>query len=124
VASCIHNAKVCRKHGRLDLYKVWYLAIEILRGCVPTELPEPDRLITDGHQVLVESLDSQKIIDENWQRDQKLAEVKSLLYQNSILPEMRDGQAGPAAITTAANKPMQRVKWGMHPLGQKLVDDL
>lgn len=95
------------------------MAVEILRGCVPIELPEPDRLITDGHQVLVESLDSQKIIDENWQRD--LAEVKRFLYQGSILPEMKETQVDPTAII---NKPMQRVKWGMHPLGQKLVDDL
>jgi hypothetical protein len=118
VASCIHNAKVCRKHGRLDLYKVWYLAVEILRGCVPAELP--NRLVTDGHQVLVESLESKRILDENYQRDQQLEEVKSLLYQSSILPEMRDLQADAAIVS----KPMRRVKWGMHPLGQKLVDDL
>lgn len=94
--------------------------MEILRGCVPADLPEPDRLVTDGHQVLVESLDSKKIIDENYQRDQQLAEVKSLLYQHSPLPEMKDLQAD----LTIMNKPMRRVKWGMHPLGQKLVDDL
>lgn len=121
MASCVHNAKVCRKHGRLDLYKVWYLAVEILRGCVPADLPEPDRLLTDGHQVLVESLDSKKIIDENYQRDQQLAQVKNLLFQHTTsLPEMKDLKAD----TTIVSKPMQRVKWGMHPLGQKLVDDL
>ncbi|GAA5814733.1 hypothetical protein MFLAVUS_008235 [Mucor flavus] len=119
VASCIHNAKVCRKHGRLDLYKIWYLAVEILRGCVPPEIPEPDRLVTDGHQVLIETFGTKKITDETCHRDQQLAEVKSLLYQRN-LPEMKDTQADPNVIS----KPMQRVKWGMHPLGQKLVDDL
>lgn len=119
VASCIHNAKVCRRHGRLDLYKIWYLAVEILRGCVPPEIPEPDRLVTDGHQVLIETFDTKKITDETCHRDQQLAEVKSLLYQRN-LPEMKDTQADSNIIS----KPLQRVKWGMHPLGQKLVDDL
>jgi hypothetical protein len=103
---------VCRKHGRLDLYKVWYLAVEILRDCVPTELPEPDALVTDGHQVLIES--TKKFIDDNWQRDKKLAEVKCLLRGDSITP----------AVKELDIEPMRRVKWGMHPLGQKLVDDL
>lgn len=119
MSSCIHNAKVCRKHGRLDLYKVWYLAVEILRGCVPSDLPEPDRLVTDGHHVLIDSVDSKKIIDENYQRDQQLAEVKNLLYQRHTSPQTNDLQ-----LDVVINKPMQRVKWGMHPLGQKLVDDL
>lgn len=103
---------MCRKHGRLDLYKVWYLAVEILRDCVPTELPEPDALVTDGHQVLIES--TKKFIDDNWQRDKKLAEVKCLLRGDSITP----------AVKELDIEPMRRVKWGMHPLGQKLVDDL
>lgn len=114
VFACIHNAKVCRKHGRLDLYKVWYLAVEILRGCVPGELPESDPMVTDGHQMLIETIGSKKMIDENWQRDRKLAEVKSLLRGESFTQDIKEVEAGP----------MHRVKWGMHPLGQKLVDDL
>ncbi|KAK4512335.1 Nuclear control of ATPase protein 2 [Mucor velutinosus] len=119
VAACIHNAKVCRKHGRLDLYKVWHLAVEILRGCVPATLPEADRVITDGHQVLLDSLDSNAVLDENWQRDQQLAEVKSMLYSGGNVMETHKKQA-----ESIATKPLQRVKWGMHPLGQKLVDAL
>lgn len=112
--ACIHNAKVCRKHGRLDLYKVWYLAVEILRGCVPAELPESDPFITDGHQMLIETFGSKKMIDDNWQRDRKLAEVKYLLRGESFPQEFKETEI----------EPMHRVKWGMHPLGQKLVDDL
>jgi hypothetical protein len=98
VGACLHNAKVCRKYGRFDLYKVWCLAVEILQGCVPADLPEPDRLVTDGHQVL-DYLNANKFITEkHWQRD------------------LADKQE--------AGKPLQKVKWGMHPLGQKLVDDL
>lgn len=119
MAACIHNAKVCRKHGRLDLYKVWYLAVEILRGCVPAKLPEVDRVITDGHQVLIDSLDSHAVLDENWQRDQQLAEVKNMLYNGGHVIETHKKQAEPIVA-----KPLQRVKWGMHPLGQKLVDAL
>lgn len=119
MAACIHNAKVCRKHGRLDLYKVWHLAVEILRGCVPATLPEADRVITDGHQVLLDSLDSNAVLDENWQRDQQLAEVKSMLYSGGNVMETHKKQA-----ESIATKPLQRVKWGMHPLGQKLVDAL
>ncbi|KAF1800863.1 hypothetical protein FB192DRAFT_1422836 [Mucor lusitanicus] len=115
VAACIHNAKVCRKYGRLDLYKVWYLAVEILRGCVPATLPEADRVITDGHQVLLDSLDANAVLDENWQRDQQLAEVKNMLYNGGNVLETHKKQA-----ESIAAKPLQRVKWGMHPLGQKL----
>lgn len=93
--------------------------MEILRGCVPSDLPEPDRLVTDGHHVLIDSIDSQKIIDENYQRDQQLAEVKTLLHQRQVSPETNDLQ-----VDIVVTKPMHRVKWGMHPLGQKLVDDL
>ena len=100
----------------MDLYKVWYLAVEILRGCVPTEIPEPERLVTDGHQVLFDSLVSKRVIDENWQRDQKLLEVQSLLRGETRTPAEFHKEM--------ETKPLHRVKWGMHPLGQKLVDDL
>lgn len=116
----MHNAKVCRKHGRLDLYKVWYLAVEILRGCVPAKIPEVNRVITDGHQVLIDNLDSDLVImDENWQRDQQLAEVKNILYNTSNVPKIHKKQVDSVVVM-----PLQRVKWGMHPLGQKLVDAL
>lgn len=59
------------------------------------------------------------MMEESYQREQQLAEVKSLLYQRN-LPEMKDTQADPNIIT----RPLHRVKWGMHPLGQKLVADL
>ncbi|KAI8889769.1 hypothetical protein K501DRAFT_237975 [Backusella circina FSU 941] len=114
VGACIHNAKVCRKYGRFDLYKVWCLAVEILQGCVPADIPEPDRLVTDGHQLLVDHVNAKKyIMDKHWQRDKKLAEVRALLLTN---------EAGGKQVEVA--KPLQKVKWGMHPLGQKLVDDL
>ncbi|KAI8641629.1 hypothetical protein BD408DRAFT_444202 [Parasitella parasitica] len=120
VAACIYNAKVCRKHGRLDLYKVWCLAVEILRGCVPAKLPEVDRIITDGHHVLIDNLiPNVAIMDESWQRDQQLAQVRNMLYNGGNVAETTKKQ--PELITA---RPMQRVQWGMHPLGQKLVDAL
>lgn len=124
VSACIHNAKVCRKHGRLDLYKVWYLAIEILRGCVPMKASEVERVITDGHQMLIDSIDTHiPVLDDDFQRDKKLAEVKQMLYSsgtNRNNSEMKKKQSSEPVV----KRPLQRVKWGMHPLGQKLVDGL
>lgn len=54
-------------------------------------------------------------MDENWQRDQRLAQVKSLLYNGGMIPEIKTEHVAPK---------LQRVRWGMHPLGQKLVDTL
>ncbi|KAI8340395.1 hypothetical protein BD560DRAFT_412293 [Blakeslea trispora] len=120
VSACIHNAKVCQRHGRLDLYKVWCLAVEILRDCVPAKQPESDQMVTDGHHILIESLDTDKVLmDETWQRDQKLAELKSILYNYGTTA---NGQrkANERKLPTA----FERVKWGMHPLGQKLINEL
>jgi hypothetical protein len=75
--------------------------------------------MTDGHQLLIDPLDSHRVImDENWQRDQKLAQVKSLLYNSGTIPEIRKLETEQVAPR------LQRVRWGMHPLGQKLVDAL
>ncbi|KAI9486044.1 MAG: hypothetical protein EXX96DRAFT_592887 [Benjaminiella poitrasii] len=121
VYACIHNAKVCRKYGRLDLYKVWHLAVEILREYVPVKLLEMDRMITDGHQVLIDSIESDKVImDEHWQRDRRLNEIKNMLYHSTNVPSFelkKLSEREPLVM-----KPLQRIKWGMHPLGQKLVD--
>ncbi|KAI8979684.1 hypothetical protein BDF20DRAFT_871014 [Mycotypha africana] len=118
VTACIHNAEVCRKYGRLDLYKVWCVAVEILRECVPSELPDTDRVITDGRQMLLDNFNSETIINnENWQRDRNLMEVKKMLYNNNFVPHLPQQTLKPI-------KPLQRVKWGIHPLGQKLVNEL
>jgi hypothetical protein len=58
-------------------------------------------------------------MDENWQRDQKLAQVKSLLYNGGTIPDINKLET-----EQIVRKPLQRVRWGMHPLGQKLVDAL
>lgn len=65
--------------------------------------------------MLIETIGSpKKITDDNWQRDRKLAEVKSLLRGESFTQDIKEVET----------ELMHRVKWGMHPLGQKLVDDL
>ncbi|KAI8993171.1 hypothetical protein BDB01DRAFT_847081 [Pilobolus umbonatus] len=118
VASCLHNAQVCRKHGRLDLYKVWSLAVEILRECVPNDLPELDRFITDKQQAMMDTKDKKNF--NEYTRDKRISLIKNMLFNNTSDQTQKEIGESLAAVT----KPMQRVKWGMHPLGQKLVDDL
>jgi hypothetical protein len=98
---------------------VWYLAVEILRGCVPIKASEVERVITDGHQMLIDSIDTDIPLDDDYQRDKKLAEVKNMLY-GGPKPETKKQ----VRVEPVINRPLQRVKWGMHPLGQKLVDAL
>ncbi|ORE23514.1 hypothetical protein BCV71DRAFT_170085 [Rhizopus microsporus] len=114
VGSCIHNAKVCQKHGRLDLYKIWYLAVEILRDCVPEDLAEPERLMQEGPQSLSDDKKNKLIfIDDDTGQEMKLPEIRAK-YDHEPLDSLV------AAISTT----MKRVKWGMHPFGQKLVYNL
>ena len=120
VSACIHNAKACQRHGRLDLYKVWCLAVEILRDCVPVKPPESDQMVTDGHHILIDSLDASKVLmDENWQRNQKLAELKSILYNHGATSNTQR-----KANEQKLLAPFKHVKWGMHPLGQTLINEL
>ncbi|KAG0893256.1 hypothetical protein G6F34_010145 [Rhizopus arrhizus] len=112
VGSCIHNAKVCKKHGRLDLYRVWYLAVEMLRDCVPEELPEPERLVWEGHQ----ALDNKVKRLMNAAGDNS-TQVKALFDTHLTAEPL-------STLLTAISRTMKRVKWGMHPFGQKLVSNL
>lgn len=108
LGSCIHNAKVCQKHGRLDLYKVWYLAVEMLRNCVPEELPEPEKLVREG-----------PIANEKMKRVSvdPLQDAKAL-FDTHLTNEPLD------SLLSVISQTVKRVKWGMHPFGQKLVGNL
>ncbi|KAI8371399.1 uncharacterized protein BYT42DRAFT_580098 [Radiomyces spectabilis] len=37
VTACMHNAQVCTTNDRMDLSRIWYLALEILAECVPMD---------------------------------------------------------------------------------------
>ncbi|KAF7729558.1 hypothetical protein EC973_004233 [Apophysomyces ossiformis] len=110
VAACIHNAKACKDHGRFDLFKVWSLALEILRECVPVDVSLQSATLTDGSDRLMK-------------RESKLAELRKLLEAN------QRGQTPVKLLKSGANtivsrSKQQRVKWGLHPLGQKLAHNL
>ncbi|KAI9322358.1 hypothetical protein BX666DRAFT_1848601 [Dichotomocladium elegans] len=66
VAACTHNAAVCLSHKRHDLSKVWYLASEILRQCVPVESER--------------SWASLPLESPFWKNDIDLSELRALLY--------------------------------------------
>lgn len=70
--------------------------------------------------MLIDSINTEMpVLDDDYQRDEKLAEVKNMLYHGGANPETKKQATEPVV-----KKPLQRVKWGMHPLGQKLVDAL
>ncbi|KAI9278116.1 hypothetical protein BY458DRAFT_432319 [Sporodiniella umbellata] len=108
LGSCIHNAKVCQKHGRLDLYKVWYLAVEMLRDCVPEELTEPEKLLRDGPTVQEKI---KKLSSDSFQS-------AKAMFDTHLTAEPLD------TLITSISGTMKRVKWGTHPFGQKLVGNL
>lgn len=90
---------MCRKHGRIDLSRVWYLAAEILRECVPIGLLEEGELSSSSDA------------ERDW------AQVKAILYRRRL--QYRKEKA---AIMKSVKK--RKVKWGLHPFGQKLVKNL
>ncbi|KAI7905116.1 uncharacterized protein BX663DRAFT_501815 [Cokeromyces recurvatus] len=121
VFACIHNAKVCKKYGRFDLYKVWLLVVEVLRECVPIRISGMNHMTTDGCQVLIDNIKSDTItMNEHWQRDQEIFNIKNLLHNSNIPIEFNKA----LDIDVGVVKSLQRIKWGMHPLGRKLVDAL
>ncbi|KAI9022925.1 hypothetical protein CLU79DRAFT_791747 [Phycomyces nitens] len=125
VSACIHNAEVCKAHDRHDLFKVWSLALEILRECVPLEVPGENDIVQDGSLVAVGRPEVQlNYTDQAIQRDEKLAELRSVLHANRQRQLKSNGITELTSKNMSISRPKQRVKWGKHPLGQKLADNL
>ncbi|KAI8150329.1 hypothetical protein BJV82DRAFT_652492 [Fennellomyces sp. T-0311] len=99
VAACTHNAAVCKNHDRMDLSRVWYLASEIVKQCIPLDsergwAPEPIEIL---------------------QRDAKnLHDIRTILY----------GPPRSSPKSTKLIPKKRRVKWGLHPLGRKFINNL
>ncbi|KAI9244456.1 hypothetical protein BDA99DRAFT_529033, partial [Phascolomyces articulosus] len=101
VKACTHNATVCRNHDRLDLYKVWSLASEIVKRCIPLDsergwAPEQIEILhTD---------------------EKNLHDIRSILYGPSQPKQQK--------LNKKRIPKKRRVKWGLHPLGRKLISNL
>ncbi|KAG0188233.1 hypothetical protein DFQ28_005191 [Apophysomyces sp. BC1034] len=110
VSACIHNAEACKEHGRFDLYRVWSLALEVLRECVPIDVPGQPRVMAED-------------ANQPFKRDTKLAELRKLLDANQRgQPHVKTLQNETKSVVSGSKR--QRVKWGLHPFGQKLAHNL
>ncbi|KAI7850547.1 hypothetical protein BDC45DRAFT_446958 [Circinella umbellata] len=104
VKACTHNAIVCRNHDRPDLHKVWSLASEIVKRCIPLDKERgwaPEQI-------------------EVVQTDEKnLNDIRSILYGPSKpKQQLQIQQKSKKKIPKK-----RRVKWGLHPLGRKLINN-
>ena len=104
VPVCIYNANVAISHGRHDLQRVWLLAAHILLSCVSVEHAAASRPVSP---------------------DQLIRQVAELTKPER---KRRDSGTGLDPFVVETSGPMMgdaaRVKWGWHPLGRSLVDDM
>lgn len=84
----------------------------MLRDCVPEELPEPERLVWEGHQALDNKV--KRLMNSAGDNS---TQVKALFDTHLTAEPL-------STLLTAISRTMKRVKWGMHPFGQKLVSNL
>ncbi|GAO47773.1 hypothetical protein G7K_1971-t1 [Saitoella complicata NRRL Y-17804] len=98
---CQHNARIARTQGRKDLEEVWLLAEMLLNSGVPLEIIEPD----DGasRPILV------------------VARKASALFKRKDSGlSVSDEDAEPKQHIDLYG----RVRWGNHPMGRSLVDEI
>ncbi|KAI8066503.1 hypothetical protein BC940DRAFT_334092 [Gongronella butleri] len=111
IKACGQNAALYKKHERTDVARMWMLAMEILRECVPLDLPSRMNQVFDlvhYHRPDLQIIAS----DPMWLRDSKLAEINELLGRGYISqsPDVNNEQTR-----------KRRVRWGAHPFGRQLV---
>lgn len=122
LAICSHNAIACKSLGYMELYKVWCLAGEILRECVPKANASYMDFI-NNMPGRARSTDVTQNQMHKYAHDLKL---------NTLAPplkhpwERRDSGTGlPSSdISAVHRRHMERITWGVHPLGRQLVDKL
>lgn len=114
--ACRHNAKIATTHDREDLAQIWKICMEILRDCVPLEITNLDlieELLLNKQQQ--QQSDSEPLLGKQTfhHKDEKVTDA-AVAIRN-----YRD-----ATIKMIEELPKSHVRWGSHPLGQKLVDNM
>ncbi|KAG0355354.1 hypothetical protein BGZ54_001185 [Gamsiella multidivaricata] len=104
---CEQNALQARYLGRLDLYKIWKLAALILTLSVPM-----DPVTFEMNKTEISKMNSQTHPDK----------LLDLMNRSSHAKQRRD--SGMAFVPVLEDTFYQKVRWGTHPLGRKLVDVL
>ncbi|ORX62877.1 hypothetical protein DM01DRAFT_267212 [Hesseltinella vesiculosa] len=107
--TCEHNALVLKQNDRLDVSRMWHIAMEVLRESVPLDLPARMDLVFDF--VYHQHPDLQILpTDPLWLRDAKLADINELLGRGYTI------QPNNALLGLK-----RRVRWGAHPFGRGLI---
>ncbi|KAI1310244.1 hypothetical protein EDD11_003860 [Mortierella claussenii] len=104
---CEQNALQARHLGRLDLYKIWKLAALILTLSVPM-----DPVTFEMNKSEISKMNSQTHPDK----------LLDLMSRSTHAKQRRD--SGMAFVPVLEDTFYQKVRWGTHPLGRKLVDIL
>jgi hypothetical protein len=104
--------------------------MEILRECVPLDIPDQQDLVADllrNRRPDLQPLPTDPI----WLHDSKVAEINSLLGHQAftrLLADIRHAKDKTSneetTLQTLEYLPKRRVRWGAHPLGQRLVDNM
>ncbi|KAG0052840.1 hypothetical protein BGZ83_002048 [Gryganskiella cystojenkinii] len=104
---CEQNALQARHLGRMDLYKIWKLAALILTLSVPM-----DPVTFEITRTEISKMNSQTHPDK----------LLDLMNRSNHAKQRRD--SGLAFVPVLEDTFYQKVRWGTHPLGRKLVDTL
>ncbi|KAG0369952.1 hypothetical protein BGX24_002226 [Mortierella sp. AD032] len=104
---CEQNALQARHLKRMDLYKIWKLAALILTLSVPM-----DPVTFEMNKTEISKMTSQTHPDK----------LLDLMNRSNHARQRRD--SGMAFIPGLEDTFYQKVRWGTHPLGRKLVDVL
>ncbi|KAF9960839.1 hypothetical protein BGZ70_008459 [Mortierella alpina] len=104
---CEQNALQARHLGRMDLFKIWKLAALILTLSVPM-----DPVTFEMSKTELAKMSSQTHPDK----------LLDLVNRSNNAKQRRD--SGMAFVPGLEDTFYQKVKWGTHPLGRKLVDVL
>ncbi|KAG0206690.1 hypothetical protein BGX28_001889 [Mortierella sp. GBA30] len=104
---CEQNALQARHLGRMDLYKIWKLAALILTLSVPM-----DPVTFEINKTEIAKMGSQTHPDK----------LLDLVNRSISAKQRRD--SGMAFVPVLEDTFYQKVRWGTHPLGRKLVDVL
>lgn len=104
---CEHNALQARHLGRQDLFKIWKLAALILTLSVPM-----DPVTFEMSKTEISKMSSQTHPDK----------LLDLMNRCNFAKERREN--GKAFVPVLEDTFYQKIRWGTHPLGRKLVDIL
>ncbi|KAI9280612.1 hypothetical protein BC943DRAFT_348082 [Umbelopsis sp. AD052] len=125
MAICNHNAAACKELGYDELYKVWCLAGEILRECVPASASQQSQPMQNrrfNRSQITRSTD----VTQNKMFEYAVELKLELTKSSSTKLERRDSGTGllPLDDSLVKRRHLERITWGLHPLGRQLVDKL